>query len=227
MPCPYDSAVYNWGVTTANSVFVGGNVTYTWPNMTASNSSGIWANRVYVNVTGGSVTQSGLLAQQPFANQQGVLTANGSLSSHADQQNMIYDGWVRETIEQQQRRMLQMQEAAVQQDAQRREHQKLAEVADSVAEKLLVAHLDPKQREDFQNHRHFEVIQAKTKRVYRIKHGWAGNVEVWEGGRRVESLCIHPAVVVPFADNLLAQKLLLEADEPAFRRIANITKLAA
>lgn len=38
---------------------------------------------------------------------------------------------------------------------------------------------------------------------------------------------IHPDRLVPTADNLVAQKMLLESDEAAFRRTANITKLAA
>lgn len=107
------------------------------------------------------------------------------------------------------------------------EARKVAEVAESTAERLLVEHLDEKQLEQFRNHRYFEVILENSRRVYRIKHGWAGNIEVFEDGRLVETVCIHPRTQVPHSDNLLAQKLLLEADEFRFRQIANITRRAA
>ena len=115
-------------------------------------------------------------------------------------------------------------------EALRRDHEertRLATVAESTAEKLLVEHLDEKQLDQFRNHRYFEVVRDSGKRVYRIKHGWAGNIEVFEGGRLVETMCIHPSTQVPHSDNLLAQKLLLEADETRFRQIANITRREA
>lgn len=40
---------------------------------------------------------------------------------------------------------------------------------------------------------------------------------VWEGALN----CAHPGELVPDADTMLAQKLMLEADEPAFLRVAN------
>lgn len=100
--------------------------------------------------------------------------------------------------------------------------------ADQAAEALLVRHLNEVQREQFRKDRHFEILSKDGKRRYRIRHGWGGNVDVFDpSGKPIERLCIHPTVPVPYADNMLAQKLLLEADETEFRRIANVTRLAS
>lgn len=102
---------------------------------------------------------------------------------------------------------------------------------------------DEEQRAEYLRDKAFTVRLPDGKR-YRIKKGWAGNVERVEDVRlpqqqspslvandrhyvAVEKLCIHPNDWVPDQDNMLAQKLLLEADEAKFRRIANITRLRA
>jgi hypothetical protein len=100
--------------------------------------------------------------------------------------------------------------------------------ADKTAEKLLLDHLSAEQRKQYAEERHFEIVRDGGRRRYRIKHGWAGNVEVYnEAGKLIERLCIHPDLPVPYPDNMLAQKLLLEADEKLFRKTANITRVAA
>ncbi len=118
-------------------------------------------------------------------------------------------------------------------------------LAERKAETLLLRHLSPVQREEYQRTGAF-TVRMDDGRSYRIRKGWAGNVDAFEapkidqvlereGGivvpaangapRRVERLCIHPRELVPDCDNMLAQKLLLEADEAEFRRIANITRV--
>lgn len=97
--------------------------------------------------------------------------------------------------------------------------------ANVCAEKLLKSLLSSDQRRQYEADRTFEVITTKSgrnARRYKVTHGWAGNVFLLdENGREVERLCIHPDAQVPVADNLVAQKLLLESDEAEFRRIAN------
>lgn len=102
-------------------------------------------------------------------------------------------------------------------------------IANQNAERLLLAHLTPQQREQYQQHRYFEVFTARgrTVRRYRIHHGWAGNIQVFEGDRHIENLCIHPTTPVPHADNLLSQKFMLEADEDHFLKTANHHPAAA
>jgi len=96
------------------------------------------------------------------------------------------------------------------------------------AEKLLMQFLNDRQREQFTRERFFEVASADGNRRYRIKEGWAGNVEVISPeGVIIETLCIHPTKEMPSADNLLAQKLMIETNEELFRKTANITRIPA
>ncbi len=107
---------------------------------------------------------------------------------------------------------------------------RVREIADERAVKILTAHLTPEQREQYRREKCFEVLTTREGKIrrYRISHGWAGNITVLNGeGQQIEKLCIHPAKRIPFADNLLAQKLLLEADEDQFLKIANHTPLPA
>lgn len=109
--------------------------------------------------------------------------------------------------------------------AQAAERDRLALEANARAEELLVAHLAPAQRESYLRNKSFE-LQAASGRRYRIRHGWAGNVDALdEAGQVVERLCIHPREMCPNPDNMLAQKLLLEVDETRFRQIANISRV--
>lgn len=111
-------------------------------------------------------------------------------------------------------------------EAQAAERRKQQEIADARAETLLLSHLAPKQCDEYQRLKRFHVHMPDG-RIYRITKGWAGNVKLVESEdseRSVESLCIHPRIRVPAPDNMLAQKLLLEANEQEFRQIANISR---
>jgi hypothetical protein len=88
------------------------------------------------------------------------------------------------------------------------------------ARKLLLACLSDEQRIQFEATGYFEVVAASGTR-YRITRGWGGNVLTVVNGYLRDRFCIHPAHYVPEEDNMLAQKLLLEVDEPTFLRTAN------
>lgn len=93
------------------------------------------------------------------------------------------------------------------------------------AKKLLREHLSDEQRKEFDKLSSFRVIIGD--KTYRIKRGIAGNVELLDAkGKPISRYCIHPAQTVPPEDNMLAQKLLLEADEKAFLKEANMTRIA-
>lgn len=95
------------------------------------------------------------------------------------------------------------------------------------AKKILDAHLSEEQRAQLARDRFF-VVRGSAGKQYRIKHGRSGNVELLDAqGRVVERLCAHPAIYCPDEDTMLAQKLALEADEAAFYRVANKTRVAA
>jgi hypothetical protein len=84
---------------------------------------------------------------------------------------------------------------------------------------LLVQHLTPAQRAEFERTCAFKV-RAKSGQLYRITYATTANIEVLEQpGMVVRRLCAGP-LGVPIPDVMLAQKLMLEGDEPAFLRIA-------
>lgn len=96
-----------------------------------------------------------------------------------------------------------------------------ANEANQRARTLLLESLSPSQREDYLRQQHFFVTGSSGAR-YRIHRGKVSNVEViGPDGQVHETLCGVPAVEMPIEDILLAQKLSLETDDRAFRRVAH------
>ena len=83
------------------------------------------------------------------------------------------------------------------------------------AEALLWAWLSPAQRNQYRARRWFEVTTASGRR-YRILRG--GVVRVQPRG---SGFCIEATSPVPVADEMLANKLLLETDERRFLATAH------
>ncbi len=95
------------------------------------------------------------------------------------------------------------------------------------ATELLRDHLTRHQKRQLDQNGHFTVLGSEGRR-YRIERNTHGNVYClrrkgnrWEP---TENLCIQPGGV-PAEDSHLAQKLMIETDEKAFRQIANIRTL--
>ena len=94
--------------------------------------------------------------------------------------------------------------------------------ADARGVHLLTRHLSPAQRAQYLRHGYFEVIGGDTGRCYRIRDGYAMNVEqLDEKGRRIELLCFAPKGGLPIGDVMLAQKMALELFESAALGTAN------
>ena len=83
------------------------------------------------------------------------------------------------------------------------------------AEALLWAWLSPAQRKQYRRRRRFEVTTASGRR-YRILPG--GVVRLHPRG---SAYCIEATSPVPVADEMLANKLLLETDERRFLATAH------
>jgi hypothetical protein len=83
------------------------------------------------------------------------------------------------------------------------------------AEALLLAWLSPSQRAQYLARGWFEVTTAAGRR-YRVRPG--GVVRVEPGG---SAYCIEATSPVPVADEMLANKLLLETDERRFLATAH------
>lgn len=105
------------------------------------------------------------------------------------------------------------------------------DTAKARARRLLVSMLNPDQRKELEEKNHFHLTvhsRDGAMKVYRIEHGYAGNVKLLgHDGQPVKRYCIHADSRLPYEDQMLAQKLLLEANEAEFLRIANMTQLRA
>jgi hypothetical protein len=85
---------------------------------------------------------------------------------------------------------------------------------------LLLSKLTPEQRDTFDKNNWFVVVGGKTKTLYRVEgHTLVANIVVLVAA--VHRLCGHCNRSLPMADQLLAQKLMLEYDEEEFLKIAN------
>lgn len=97
--------------------------------------------------------------------------------------------------------------------------------ANARAERLLVENLSLRQRDEYHRNGWF-VVFGRNRMRYRIRKGTIGNIDVVNpAGDVVHRLCAHIAEQVPDADNMLAQKLLLEHDDESFHRMANVHSL--
>jgi hypothetical protein len=105
------------------------------------------------------------------------------------------------------------------------------DTAKARARKLLLSMLNVDQQKELEEKNHFHLTvhdRSGSMRVYRIEHGYAGNVKLLGvDGQPVKRYCIHADSRLPFEDQMLAQKLMLEANEAEFLRIANMTQLRA
>jgi hypothetical protein len=97
---------------------------------------------------------------------------------------------------------------------------KRAAAAEVKAEELLLMCLSDAQREQYLKVGYIEINTDTAN--YRIKKGWSKNIEkIAKDGKTECYYCIHPTIAVPEADNMLAQKLMLETDEANFLLKAN------
>jgi hypothetical protein len=88
------------------------------------------------------------------------------------------------------------------------------------ARDLFLAHLDPRQRRSWQHRRRFDVTAASGRR-YTI-----GAYRPFNVSARDATFCVQVHGTVPSYDKLLAQKLLIEADEQLFLARANIRSVS-
>lgn len=93
------------------------------------------------------------------------------------------------------------------------------------ARDLLISFLSDDQRRTYEEHNWFIVVGGRSGRRYRINGGtYAGNVDLLAANdnNKVEArFCGHCDASIPLGDQLLAQKVMLEVDEPAYIALAN------
>lgn len=127
----------------------------------------------------------------------------------------------RELAEEDRRRRHAERELQIKEEAER------AKVAQQRANDLLLAHLTPEQQKTFLDKGWFVIEGGESKTKYRIRSDTrlVANIDVFDkaGEKVVHRLCAHPPVsACPLGDHLLAQKMILEIDEEAFLRVANV-----
>lgn len=106
----------------------------------------------------------------------------------------------------------------------RREERAKEEAARTRARALLMQSLTRDQQRSLEERSYFDLnVGGKH---YRIRQGTHGNVRLVQGDRETVSYCAQPDNV-PAEDAMLAQKLMLETDEPAFLRVANARQMHA
>jgi len=101
------------------------------------------------------------------------------------------------------------------------------EAANERARRILMSMLNDEQRRDLAANNNFQLTvhsRDGSIKVYRIDYGYQGNVKLLGPDGDVDrSYCIHADRRLPYEDQMLAQKLLLENNEEEFLRIANET----
>lgn len=94
--------------------------------------------------------------------------------------------------------------------------------AEEKALQLLKEWLTPVQLKDFEQHQYFFVRGSKTRARYKITRGATFNVvELDAKGDGKTKLCFRPVGASTIGDTMLAQKIMLETDEPRALKIAN------
>lgn len=137
----------------------------------------------------------------------------------------------KETPEQLVERRAREELARQQREREAAERKVFMDTAKNRARRLLFSMLSPMQQKQLDEKNHFDLTvhgQDGSQRVYRIEYGYQGNVKLLgPDGQPVRRYCIHADSRLPYEDQMLAQKLLLEANEQDFLRIANMTNLRA
>ena len=92
------------------------------------------------------------------------------------------------------------------------------------ANELLLSQLTPEQRKTFKDNKWFVVEGGESKQRYRIRavDHLVANIDVLDGESVKHRLCAHADLAtIPLGDQLLAQKMMIEAAEDEFLRVAN------
>lgn len=94
--------------------------------------------------------------------------------------------------------------------------------AERRAAELLKSTLDEEQKQQLEQTRMFRLVGADGVRYEIDVRKKTHNVfELDESGKRVVEMCAYQTGDTPLSDNALAQKLALETDPAAFKRVAN------
>lgn len=94
--------------------------------------------------------------------------------------------------------------------------------AEQKAKELLLKCLSKKQKEQLEALGYFEQLGGDGN-LYRLWAGSHRSIELIEDNEPTKQLCIHPKIIVPPSDTLLAQKLLVQGDIKRVYKTANVS----
>jgi len=115
-----------------------------------------------------------------------------------------------------------------QQEELNRKLEEKAAHAEARAKQLLYMFLSNEEVACYEQHGYIDVIAKDGSGKYRVKKGWAGNIErLGENNNPVERLCVHPGGPrIPDSDNVFLQRFLLLNDPAELLAKANRTRLS-
>jgi hypothetical protein len=233
-----------WNLTMTNTTSSTSNVIQLHPeSVTQDTTTGTteivwrqWNDQLVTgSVTNGSIDLSITTASNALTN---TITTASSSSTITYNHTPVWNAWNRpaphvwqqmdagERAAHEEAERTAYEERQAQNRAQREEDRRNRTEAAEKAEKLLMTCLTAEQQMQWRTRKCFYVTTRSGRRYRFDSNTYQGNVKLVEqrmGGDDLvlSSFCIHLPHHIPLCDHLLAQKLMLEADEPTFMRIAN------
>jgi hypothetical protein len=112
-------------------------------------------------------------------------------------------------------------------EEERRKREEASKAAEEKSKALLLENLNQEQAKQYEKEKKFRLVAPSgkqyefdcTRKMHNIHH-------IDQSGGKKTEYCIYLTGDCPLPDNHLAQKLLLEADEPRFLKIANKREFA-
>jgi hypothetical protein len=221
------------GTSSSNGQTTGGDIWPYWSSQIVTSSTA-----ATTSMTASSVTwtqwSSNYQIQQTITTGVTGGTLSGVSTSSINISNGAWPSWLKQsemqhaTREQIVERERQYREQRVRQEGEWAIASRIREAANGRAERILKESLSPKQCEELAAKGYFELETIRPtgeRKLYRINRGRSANVQEIDAasGKIVKRLCAHPTALVPDADTMLCQKLMLESQEDDFLRIANVS----
>lgn len=201
----------------------------TWDSGTTSSASYTWTQWVTTSSATTSSSNDGIWSYWTTTGTDYAGTSTTSSTwttwvSNARPEPIVYSQPYRPrelTPEQKEAQRQAAEQARLESERRQREQ----EEAKKRAEDLLVGCLTLAQRRQLKKRGSF-VVKAQSGQHYRVRRGHTVE-ELDKAGKPAATHCIHTRDYVPDFDTMLVQKLMLEANEDEFLRVANRTPVRA
>lgn len=211
--CSIDENEWDAGTTASSTA---GNIT--WVDSGTSSTTPYWMNSstsTSTNTTTATITTTGTNTGI-FIWGNEIVTPSAYMALARGRVVYYRERTERELREAEERRVIRQREAE--------ERAERARLAKERSKELLLSYLTQEQRRTFEERGWFIVDGGQSQRRYRIRdRNIVANIDIMDGELVNGRLCCHcnHNSNVPIYDHLLAQKLHLQYNEPAFLQMAN------